>query len=293
MGAPAVGTVENGYRFNGGDPGNQASWSPVTDAGGLEILGDGYKRSPLGTVFRQGPQGGLTRVRGPNDTQSGEAVKSAAGANAALQSIDRIDSQFAKVKTAGPLGQVLDPVDLAVLQQSTTDLMMRMKGVPYELGVITGPDMALMNQIIKDPGSVDAMVFRQKVKPLLSNLSTIMGEQYRRDRGSFESLGGTGDGLPPLYRSPRSKYTPEEFGRQGIVPPAAMARPGKPPAVPRIAPVPAMRKQQALKADGKLDLGKPRGSQNNPYIARDQATANRLPKGSYVIMPDGSLGIVE
>lgn len=266
-----------------------------TDAGGLEIMGDGYKRSPLGTVFREGPRGGLARVRGPNDTQAGEAVSRAAGVNAALQSIDRIDSQYSRLGTTGPLGQVMNPSDLAVLQQSTTDLMMRLKETPYNLGVLNGPDLALMERMVKDPASVDAMVFRQKVKPLLTNLSTIMGEQYRRDRGSFESLGGAGDGLPPLYRSPRSKYTPEEFGRQGLVPPAALARPaGRPPAaVPRIAPIPAMQRQQALKAAGQLDLSKPRGDRSNPFIAKDQATADRLPKGSFVIMPDGSLGVVE
>ena len=54
-----------------------------------------------------------------------------------------------------------------------------------------------------------------------------------------------------------------------------------------------MRRQQALKASGQLDLSKPRGSRANPYIAKDQATADQLPKGSYVIMPDGSLGIAE
>lgn len=32
MGAPAVGTIIDGYRFNGGDPNNQASWSPVGKA---------------------------------------------------------------------------------------------------------------------------------------------------------------------------------------------------------------------------------------------------------------------
>lgn len=35
MAAPAVGTVIDGYRFNGGDPANQASWSPVGKAGGI------------------------------------------------------------------------------------------------------------------------------------------------------------------------------------------------------------------------------------------------------------------
>lgn len=35
MGAPAVGTIVDGYRFNGGDPNSQASWSQVGKAEGV------------------------------------------------------------------------------------------------------------------------------------------------------------------------------------------------------------------------------------------------------------------
>lgn len=44
---------------------------------------------------------------------------------------------------------------------------------------------------------------------------------------------------------------------------------------------------------GKVDVSKPRGDAANPFLAVDMATANRLPKGSHVILPDGSLGVVE
>lgn len=277
-------------------PGEEGAASP-TDAGGLEILGGGYKRNPVGVVYREGPKGGLTQVAGPNATQAGKAVESATGVNAALQSIDRIDSQYARVPMAGLLGEVMDPTDLAVLKQSTTDLLLRMKETPYNLGVLNGPDLMIMQQIVKDPGGVDAMVFRQKIKPLLSNLSSILGEQYRRDSESFGSLGGREQGLPALYRSPRSKFTPEEFGRQGRVSPEAMARPAgqRGPTAQRVPGIPPVARAawDKAKTEGRFDPSKKRGDPRNPYLAKDEATLARLPKGSFAIGPDGVYGQVE
>ena len=276
-------------------PGQEGT-APPRDAGGLDVLGDGYKRNQLGVVYREGPKGGFSQVAGPNATQSGKAVEAATGVNAALQSIDRIDSQYARVPMTGPLGQVMNPTDLAVLKQSTTDLLLRMKEVPYNLGVLNGPDLEIMEQIVKDPEGVDAMVFRQKINPLLQNLSSILGEQYRRESESFGQLGGREQGLPALYRSPRSKFTPEEFGRQGRVTPDAMSRTGRPPtapAKPKISSEQAMGTQQSMKKSGTLDLSRPRGDRFNPYIAKDEATLERLPKGSYAIGPDGTYGQVD
>ncbi len=44
---------------------------------------------------------------------------------------------------------------------------------------------------------------------------------------------------------------------------------------------------------GQIDTNKPHGSRANPFVARDEATANALPAGSYVVMPNGRLGVVE
>lgn len=43
---------------------------------------------------------------------------------------------------------------------------------------------------------------------------------------------------------------------------------------------------------GRIDKSAKRGTARNPYLARDEATLNRLPVGSYVIAPDGSFGQV-
>jgi hypothetical protein len=44
---------------------------------------------------------------------------------------------------------------------------------------------------------------------------------------------------------------------------------------------------------GRIDKSKPFGSRANPYVARSDEIANRLPLGSYVYLPKGSLGVVE
>ena len=105
-----------------------------------------------------------------------------------------------------------------------------------------------------------------------------------------------------IYTSRKDRYSQlvsqyQGYAREAGLPettiqPRMEAGPG-PSRRPRVASEAAMRRQQALKAAGQLDLSKPRGSRANPYIAKDQATADRLPPGSYVIMPDGSLGIAE
>lgn len=59
------------------------------------------------------------------------------------------------------------------------------------------------------------------------------------------------------------------------------------------APKRAVDAYKARFAAGKIDKSKPQGDAANPFLARDMATAERLPKGSHVILPDGSFGVVE
>lgn len=46
-------------------------------------------------------------------------------------------------------------------------------------------------------------------------------------------------------------------------------------------------------AEGRIDPKSPLGGQSNPFVAKDTATMDKLPKGSYVITPEGHLGIIE
>lgn len=57
------------------------------------------------------------------------------------------------------------------------------------------------------------------------------------------------------------------------------------------APVP--RAARSASDSMRRDLNAPFGSERNPYVARDMDTLNRLPKGSYVIAPNGDFGVID
>ncbi len=81
-----------------------------------------------------------------------------------------------------------------------------------------------------------------------------------------------------------AKYT----SALGLSPQQAQSQSGL-PAVPAAA---SGAYNQGLK-QGRIDKSKPFGTKANPYVARSLEVANRLPKGSYVYLPDGKLGVVE
>lgn len=54
----------------------------------------------------------------------------------------------------------------------------------------------------------------------------------------------------------------------------------------------ALEAYRSRHAAGRIDLKAKMGTASNPYVARDEATLNKLPPGSYVVAPDGSFGQV-
>ena len=194
------------------------------DAGGLEVLGNGYRRNQIGQVYETGPKGGTKMISGPTFTAANEARTQASGINQSLAGIDRVDRQLKKTKDIGPLGWMTNSTDLAVLKQSVRDLQLKLKEQPYNLGVLNGPDIDLLESIVADPSQLNSAVFRKSIAPRLANLSSILGNTYRQQVDGFQGLGGQPEALPPLYRSPSSKYTPQEWGRKGEVPRNAFDR---------------------------------------------------------------------
>lgn len=197
-----------------GNPSNTESGNVI----GLEDLGGGYKRNQFGQVFREGPRGGISKVSGPNDTMVTEAATQAKGLSGALASIDRLDKQLRNVKTLGPTGIIMNPKEFAVAQQTAKDLMLRMKESPYNLGVLNGPDLQIMNDIIADPGALKSMAFRQTVTPMLRNLASIVGENYRANEDQFKAVGGMPRVMVPLYQAPDSRYSKDQWGKSGRIP---------------------------------------------------------------------------
>jgi hypothetical protein len=226
--------TEGEIKVNPKNPNQRAQWSGgqwrELDAGGLQVLGQGYKRNPSGKVYREGPRGGFEQVSGPNDTMIKEATTAATGVNSALAGIDRVDQQLAATKDIGPLGWITNPKSIAVLEQSVRDLQLRLKEQPYNLGVLNGPDLMLIEQIVANPSKLKNAAFRQAIAPRLANLADILGDQYRSEAERFGAQGGAETVLPPLYQSPRSRYSREDWGRQGRVKGKPAQTRGQPPA---------------------------------------------------------------
>lgn len=193
---------------------------------GFSPLGGGMYKNKIGQTYREGPKGGFSMIAGPSQAQADEATEGLTGYNKSLQKIDGVDAQLRKTKSIGPWGIFTNPTDMALLQQGTKDLLLSLKEKPYNLGVLNGPDLQILEDVVANPGKLKDAVFRQTLLPRLANLSKIVGDGYRQDAAKFGALGGNPD-IIPLYRSPRSKYTAEEWGTQGKVPPTAMSR-GKP-----------------------------------------------------------------
>ena len=79
------------------------------------------------------------------------------------------------------------------------------------------------------------------------------------------------------------------FGGAGV----AAAAPVASPANKSLQQTPGYLAHTNAVKQGRIDKSKPFGSRANPYVARSDEVANRLPKGSYVYLPNGSLGVVE
>jgi len=225
MAGPTVGQVYDGYTFKGGNPNDKASWAPVEKyaGAGFKPLGDGMYADPQGRKYKEGPKGGFSKVGGPSEEVINTSTKNLAAANNALSGIDRVDEHLRKTKNIGPLGIFMNPTEMATLTQSVKDLQLKLKEQPYNLGVLNGPDLALLEDIVANPAQLKSAVFRQTVLPRLANLASIVGNGYREEAARFGALGGNPE-MIPLYRSPRSKYSKEEWGTQGKVPPEAMKR---------------------------------------------------------------------
>jgi hypothetical protein len=74
MGAPAVGTVVDGYRFKGGDYKDRTSWEQVEAIDVSNEYGPGARRYPNGTLVRIGPRGGVEPIRASGADATGDGA---------------------------------------------------------------------------------------------------------------------------------------------------------------------------------------------------------------------------
>jgi len=192
------------------------------NAGGMEVLGGGYFRNQRGTTFREGPRGGFMEVNGPSDGMTSTASNQAYAVNSALRGVDRLDGLIAQSRL-GPAAWLDDPKNAALMDAAVTDLQLQLKEA-YNLGVLNGPDLTLMQEVTGSPTALRSAVLGGTLQPKLAQLANILGNRYRDQEQTFEGQGGRGTVMAPMFQSSRSEYTPEEFARDGTVPQDAYRR---------------------------------------------------------------------
>lgn len=200
---------------------------------GLEPISPGWAKNQTGQVFQKNSAGTFDRKSGPNDTQVTKAMDANGQLNNALAALDAVDQIATQKKPMqGPLGKwLINRDDFAQLQSAVRDFQIQMKEA-YNLGALTGPDMAFIDSMATDPKSLEAMFLQGTLKPKLKQLAAAMGNRYRTAEDRFAGIGGNPQALPPLFQSPRSQYKPDEWGHSGRVPKKKTGGPMPPPAKP-------------------------------------------------------------
>jgi hypothetical protein len=188
--------------------------------GGLADMGGGYFKSPQGKTFRAGPKGGFQQIGGPSQTQIDGYAQKGVKINEALGSLDMFDKKLRETKVTGPFGWATNPNDLAEAKQLADDLMLRLKEQPYNLGVLNGPDLQILQAVIADPTTIKDAAFRKSVTPRLRNIAAKLGDTYRNEAQSFQDIGGGPGVVKNLFQPEDSTYTKEEWGGRGLVPSA-------------------------------------------------------------------------
>lgn len=81
---PAIGTIEDGYRFKGGSPSNPDSWEQVEPIDVSDRWGAGARQLPNGVIERIGPRGGVTVVANTAEGDSDGVGKMTEGQGKAM-----------------------------------------------------------------------------------------------------------------------------------------------------------------------------------------------------------------
>jgi hypothetical protein len=99
-----------------------------------------------------------------------------------------------------------DPNLYSAAKAAATDLQMLLKSeAVYNLGVLAGPDLGILQGVVFDPEKFETGIRRNQIFPALRQLAMGLGQKRTDENAAFEALGGDVSGLPPLFRSPRSQ----------------------------------------------------------------------------------------
>lgn len=177
---------------------------------GLTDLGGGFYRDKVGRTYQRNSAGVMQQSVGVTDGAVKDAATSITGINTILAAVDRFDQAVKQLKPTefSALGKYTgDPNKYAAAKAAATDLQMLLKGPDaYNLGVLTGPDLQILEGVVADPAKFDTMIRRGQILPSLQQLSTGLGQRYAGVKKSFEVMGGDPSALPDIYRSPHGRF---------------------------------------------------------------------------------------
>jgi hypothetical protein len=247
---------------------------------------DGSRRQKVGGVWvpiatGQDPVRAAPKLAAREQIQLSEARTAAEGSREAAITAQRFVTQKENAPTGGFLRQIPLAIETEAVwnPQVSTMNALSAKMAPQQRqpgsGSTSDKDLSLYltsTPSAKKTGAVNSEIARQ------AREDASRRSQYAQflDRWAMER--GTLNGAEEAWQA-----------SGGALPGGPAARPAK----PKIASQAAMATQQRMEKAGTLKLARPRGDPNNPYIAKDKATLDRLPKGSWAIGPDGVYGQVE
>lgn len=300
---PAVGEVKT----NPANPAQQARWDgrQWVDASAGQLGPGGI---PAGATARPD--------YGPGVYQSNDGAVLARGAKGGLQML-----QGAQMATGDAKTRINLAIDPAVEAQGTM-ARSEQQGTPDALNPLNRDWGATLLLGSKDEGKAGdaiakawggqdfqdyeqaAKTFESSVIPIFSGAAVTPSEASRFIKANLPEFGDTARTLANKARN------------RAMILNAAAALTGKPKPFPEVptwqerrlmgsppstgapaapsssrAPIPPAA-MKTFQHPG-WDRSKPVGSRLHPYLARDEATLDRLPKGSWAIGPDGQYGQVE
>lgn len=198
---------------------NDMAWSQGT--GALPLINDQIPEDPLGNpLLDEDPRGAQSRFDDANSYQVADmsgidpaGVGEQAQLNALarsfqglMQGLDDYEKLFKDTGTSS-FARMLPGQKNDALSTAHRDLQMQMKEL-YNLGVLNGPDLELMNQILLDPTSVsgnllDAVGISDMDKRIPDNITRVRRMMINRTTPALQQLGIDPESLMPKRDEPK------------------------------------------------------------------------------------------
>lgn len=176
---PAVGAVENGYRFRGGDCAQESSWEQVEPIDVSDQYGAGARQLPNGVIERVGPRGGVERIG------------SATGADGQASALVGADARARFMINAGPLEsaqRTLNQMDADGYRVGRDDWgAVLAESIPFDGGALArlvgGDDYTSFQQANK--------TYEAALLPIMSGAAVTPSEAERLIRANLPQIGDT------------------------------------------------------------------------------------------------------